>query len=47
VGGTTHSRYQYTLDRLCQRTAVTETLGLATRVTTYTYDGLTCLRIRQ
>ncbi|MFL5807434.1 MAG: hypothetical protein ACJ8CR_37625 [Roseiflexaceae bacterium] len=40
VGGTTRSREQYTLDRLGQRTAVTETLGLATRVVTYTYNGL-------
>jgi YD repeat-containing protein len=40
VGGATRSRFQYTLDRLGQRTAVTETLGLATRVITYSYDGL-------
>jgi RHS repeat-associated protein len=40
VGGTTRSRFQYTLDRLGQRTAVTETLGLATRAITYAYDGL-------
>jgi RHS repeat-associated protein len=40
VGGTTRSRFQYTLDRLGQRTAITETLGLATRVITYSYDGL-------
>jgi RHS repeat-associated protein len=40
VGGSTRSRFQYTLDRLGQRMAVTETLGLATRVITYSYDGL-------
>jgi RHS repeat-associated protein len=40
VGVTTTSRFQYSLDRMGQRTAVTETLTTQTRTITSTYDGL-------
>jgi RHS repeat-associated protein len=40
VGSDQVSRFQYTLDRLGQRTGITETLALQTRVITSTYDGL-------
>jgi RHS repeat-associated protein len=39
VGIATRSQFDYAVDRLGQRTAVTETLGSATRVITYAYDG--------
>jgi hypothetical protein len=35
----TRSRFQYTLNRLGQCAAITETLGLATRTISYGYDG--------
>jgi RHS repeat-associated protein len=40
VGLTTTSRFQYSLDRMGQRTAVTETLTTQTRTIAYAYDGL-------
>jgi len=40
LGGTTVSRFQYTLDRTGQRTAASETLGSATQTICYAYDGL-------
>jgi RHS repeat-associated protein len=39
VGIATRSQFDYAVDRLGQRRAVTETLGSATRVITYAYDG--------
>jgi RHS repeat-associated protein len=40
VGVTTTSRFQYSLDRMGQRTGITETLTTQTRTITSTYDGL-------
>lgn len=40
AGGTLRSRFAYTVDRLGQRTAITETLAGQTHTLDYTYDGL-------
>jgi len=39
VGGTTRSRFSYTLDRLGLRTGVDETLASTSRAIAYSYDA--------